>query len=166
MGGSHGGYLTAHLSAKYPEMFCGAILRNPVIDLLSKKNMVMNYSFAYNLGMTVTSDISDWTFGQLGIKIDQLKSRGISEEEMKLFYDRSPSKYAKNVKCPTLLMLGSLDLRVPPSQGRYWAKLLKGNGVECQVLVFPDANHGLETGESERFGLEAILSFLKKIELI
>ena len=36
MGGSHGGYLTALLSAKYPEMFSGAILRNPVIDLPSK----------------------------------------------------------------------------------------------------------------------------------
>lgn len=114
--------------------------------------------------MTVTSDIADWTFGQLGIEIDQLKGREISEEEIKLFQERSPSKYAKNVKCPTLVMLGSLDLRVPPSQGRYWANLLKGNGVDCQVLVFPDANHGLETAESERFGLEAILSFLKKIQ--
>ena len=36
MGGSHGGYLTAHLSAKYPDTFIGAILRNPVIDLPSK----------------------------------------------------------------------------------------------------------------------------------
>lgn len=35
MGGSHGGYLTAHLSAKYPNLFKGAILRNPVIDLSS-----------------------------------------------------------------------------------------------------------------------------------
>lgn len=115
--------------------------------------------------MTVTSDIADWTFGQLGIEVDQLKSRAISEEEMKLFLQRSPSTYAKNVKCPTLVMLGSLDLRVPPSQGRYWANLLKGNGVDCQVFVFPDANHGLETAESERFGLETILSFFQKIEL-
>lgn len=170
MGGSHGGYLTAHLSAKYPEMFCGAILRNPVIDLSS--NTKTCYCYFYHvileclLGMTVTSDISDWTFGQLGIEVDQMRGRGISEEEMKLFLDRSPSKYAWNVKCPTLLMLGSLDLRVPPSQGRYWANLLKGNGVDCQVLVFPDANHGLETAESERFGLEAILSFFKKLELM
>lgn len=36
MGGSHGGYLTAHLSAKYPDLFKGAILINPVIDLPSK----------------------------------------------------------------------------------------------------------------------------------
>lgn len=42
MGGSHGGYLTAHLSAKYPEMFCGAILRNPVIDLSSKTSDFYN----------------------------------------------------------------------------------------------------------------------------
>lgn len=113
--------------------------------------------------MTITSDIADWTFGQLGIEIDQLKSRAISEEEMRLFQERSPSKYAKNVKCSTLVMLGSLDLRVPPSQGRYWSNLLKANEVDCQVLIFPDANHGLETGESERFGLEAILSFFQKI---
>lgn len=37
MGGSHGGYLGAYLSAKYPETFIGAILENPVIDLPSKK---------------------------------------------------------------------------------------------------------------------------------
>ena len=36
MGGSHGGYLAAHLTAKYPNEFRGAILRNPVIDLPSK----------------------------------------------------------------------------------------------------------------------------------
>ena len=41
MGGSHGGYLAAHLSAKYPESFIGAILRNPVIDLPSKINFII-----------------------------------------------------------------------------------------------------------------------------
>lgn len=117
------------------------------------------------VGMTVTSDISDWTFGQLGINFELTKARGIDENELKLFLERSPSTYAKQVKCPTLVMLGALDLRVPPSQGRYWANLLKGNGVDCEVLIFPDANHGLETAESERFGLDAILNFLKKIGL-
>lgn len=39
MGGSHGGYLAAYLSAKYPETFIGAILRNPVIDLPSTKHL-------------------------------------------------------------------------------------------------------------------------------
>lgn len=115
--------------------------------------------------MAVTSDISDWTFGQLGINFDQLMARCISEDEMKLFRDRSPSTYANQVKCPTLVMLGAMDLRVPPSQGRYWANLLRGNGVNCEVMLFPDANHSLETADSERFGLEAILNFLQKIGL-
>ena len=115
--------------------------------------------------MTITSDISDWTFGQLGINFDQINGRGISQEELKLFHERSPSTYASQVKCPTLVMLGALDLRVPPSQGRYWANLLKGNGVDCKVILFPDANHGLETGDSERFGLEIILNFLQKLGL-
>ena len=113
--------------------------------------------------MTVTSDISDWTFGQLGLNYDQLKTRGISAEEMKLFQERSPSNFARSVKCKTLVMLGAIDLRVPPSQGKYWASLLRGNGVDCQVLWFPDANHGLETAESEKFGLEAILTFLQNL---
>ena len=113
--------------------------------------------------MTVTSDIADWTFGQLGLNYDQIKTRGITCDEMKLFQERSPSTYANAVKCKTLVMLGAMDLRVPPSQGKYWASLLKGNGVDCQVVWFPDANHGLETAESERFGLEAILNFLQNL---
>lgn len=117
----------------------------------------------HNLGMTVTSDIADWTFGQLGIEVDQLKTRAINDKEMELFLERSPSKYAQQVTCPTLIMLGAMDSRVPPSQGRYWANLLKSNGVNCKVYIFPDANHGLETGESERYGLEAILGFFKEI---
>ncbi len=84
---------------------------------------------------------------------------------MKLFHERSPSTYAKQVKCPTLVMLGAMDLRVPPSQGRYWANLLRGNGVDCELMSFPDANHGLETADSERYGFEAILNFLKKVGL-
>ena len=48
------------------------------------------------------------------------------------------------------------------AQGKYWANLLKANGVDCQVFLFPDANHGLETAESKRFGLLAIINFLQE----
>lgn len=44
-GGSHGGFLSAHLSSRWPESFDAAILSNPVIDLIS--------CFS-------TSDIPDW----------------------------------------------------------------------------------------------------------
>lgn len=44
-GGSHGGFIGAHLSARYPEEFDAVVLRNPVIDLAGEFN---------------SSDIPDW----------------------------------------------------------------------------------------------------------
>jgi acylaminoacyl-peptidase len=108
----------------------------------------------------VTSDITDWVFGQLNLGFDQLEQRMYTAEEMQLLRDRSPSAYASQVRCRTLLLLGALDLRVPPSQGLLWANLLRSNHVPCTTYMYPDANHGLETPNSELFGLIAILEFL------
>ena len=35
VGGSHGGFLTAHMSARYPDVYKVAALRNPVINIPS-----------------------------------------------------------------------------------------------------------------------------------
>lgn len=45
LGGSHSGFIGAHLGARYPEEFDAIDIRNPVIDLPS---------------MFATSDIPDW----------------------------------------------------------------------------------------------------------
>lgn len=45
VGGSHGGFLVAHLSAHYPDMYKAVVARNPIIDVAS---------------MAITSDIPDW----------------------------------------------------------------------------------------------------------
>ena len=110
----------------------------------------------------MTSDIADWTFGQLGLPYDQLRCRCPTADELVLMRERSPSNYSKSVKCPSLIMLGAQDLRVQHSQGLYWSNLLKSTGVITQVMLFPDANHGLETADSEKFGFLAIVDFLYK----
>lgn len=112
--------------------------------------------------MLVTSDITDWVFGQLGLSFDQLRIRCPSPEELVLMRERSPSSYYKSVKCPSLILLGAQDLRVHHSQGLYWSNLLRSNGVKVEVLLFPDANHGLETAESEKFGFLSIIDFISK----
>lgn len=46
MGGSHGGWITAHLTSKWPSAFDAAVMRNPVVDLPS---------------MLYATDIPDWS---------------------------------------------------------------------------------------------------------
>lgn len=45
MGGSHGGFIAAHLSARHPDEYDAVVMRNPVVDLPS---------------MLYASDIPDW----------------------------------------------------------------------------------------------------------
>ena len=44
----------------------------------------------------------------------------------------SPIIHVNNVKAPTLLCIGSSDLRVPPSQGKLWFQRLKANDVRTK----------------------------------
>lgn len=146
MGGSHGGYICAFLCGLYPERFAGCILRNPVVDLSA---------------MVYASDIDDWAFGQMGLPYDLQHPRPASEEELRVLQRHSPSSLVQNVKTPTLVMVGEKDLRVPPFQGQRWHQWLVANGVQSRLLVFPDANHALDTATSEKLGLIAILEFLQ-----
>lgn len=50
--GSHGGYIAAHLSARYPKFYNAVVLRNPVVDLPS---------------MLSRTDIPDWFVSSLFI---------------------------------------------------------------------------------------------------
>lgn len=116
--------------------------------------------------MTWTTDITDWTFGQLGLDFDPLRHRIWSEAELALMRSKSPSACAHQASVPTLLLLGGCDLRVSPSQGRLWANLLKANGTRCDTYVFPDANHSLETPDSDRFSMLLMLDFLKSLNIL
>lgn len=44
-GGSHGGFLSLHLSGQHPTLYCTAVSLNPVVDIAA---------------MQITSDIPDW----------------------------------------------------------------------------------------------------------
>lgn len=69
-------------------------------------------------------------------------------EKFDLFWDRSPLKYAKNVKTPTLILHSDNDFRVPIEQGEQWFRALKHYGVTTEIVFFPRENHNLtRTGE-------------------
>lgn len=49
----------------------------------------------------------------------------------------------KNVKCPTLLVIGAADARVPPEQSYYYYNTLKSLGVNTKMYNYPDSGHSL-----------------------
>jgi dipeptidyl aminopeptidase/acylaminoacyl peptidase len=69
-------------------------------------------------------------------------------EKTDLYWDRSPLKYAKNVKTPTLVLHSDNDFRVPIEQGEQWFRALRHFGVASEIVFFPRENHNLtRTGE-------------------
>ncbi len=69
-------------------------------------------------------------------------------EKFDLYWDRSPLKYVKNVKTPTLVLHSDNDYRVPIEQGEQWFRALRHFGVPSEIVFFPRENHNLtRTGE-------------------
>jgi dipeptidyl aminopeptidase/acylaminoacyl peptidase len=69
-------------------------------------------------------------------------------ERFDLYWDRSPLKYAKNVKTPILILHSDNDYRVPLEQGEQWFRAMQHYGVTSEMVIFPRENHNLtRTGE-------------------
>lgn len=58
-----------------------------------------------------------------------------TEIVLKMF-DRSPVRHADKVKAPTLIAVGTRDLRSPLSQGKLWYNRLIANNVKTRYVSF------------------------------
>src|SRR5258706_13269857 len=65
-----------------------------------------------------------------------------SWEATDLYWDRSPMKYVKNVKTPTMILHGQVDTRVPIAQAQEFYRALKERDVPVEFVVYPRENHG------------------------
>jgi dipeptidyl aminopeptidase/acylaminoacyl peptidase len=63
-------------------------------------------------------------------------------EKPEQWLKQSPLMYVGNVKTPTLLMTGVLDMRTPMSQTEEYYAALKLRGVPSRLLRFEDEYHG------------------------
>jgi len=125
LGGSHGGFLGAHLSAQRAGLFRAAVLRNPVVNVAT---------------MCGATDIPDWCYAECGVAEP---SAALSSDIMMRMLLRSPIVHYQNVRAPTLLQLGENDKRVPPQQGLEWQRALRSIGTTCDVSWYPNSAHAL-----------------------
>ena len=135
-GGSHGGFLAGHMISKYSDLFKVAAMRNPVTNVAS---------------LVACSDIPDWCYVEgLGAgTYDWTTIRPPRKNEIDSMYSISPIANMQNVKAPTLIALGMIDRRVPPSQGLEYYYALRSKGVSTKLLVYKDDDHAIDSPVSE-----------------
>jgi dipeptidyl aminopeptidase/acylaminoacyl peptidase len=122
-GGSYGGFMTNWIVG-HTNVFKAAVTLRSVSDFISDEGTRDGaYGHAPDFG------------GDLFEKFD-------------LYWDRSPLKYARNVKTPILVLHSDNDYRVPLEQGEQWFRALQHFGVTSELVIFPRENHNLtRTGE-------------------
>ncbi len=77
-------------------------------------------------------------------------------QKFDLYWDRSPLKYASNVKTPTLILHSDNDFRVPIEQGEQWFRALKHFGVTTEIVMFPRENHNLTRSGEPKHLVESL----------
>ena len=118
MGGSFGGYMTNWIIGQN-DVFSAAV---------SERGLSNLYSF---YGTTDEQFFPEW---------DLL---GTPYENPDLYLKLSPLSHARNMKTPTLIIHGENDYRVPIEQAEQLFTALKKQGVDTELVRFPDEGHGL-----------------------
>ena len=116
-GVSGGGVLSSWIIG-HTNRFAAAAVRAPVIDWIS---------FAGN------TDITAWGY---------YRFRTPFWEDAGKWLRHSPLMYVQNVRTPTLLMTGELDLRTPMGQTEEYYQALKTLGVPVTMVRFNEEYHG------------------------
>ena len=156
---------------RYPDVFSAAVLRNPVISV----------------GEISSSDIRDWYFSEFGIEYPLSSSSPdidhtttpppttsalpplVSPEIYANLLSASPISHVDSIKIPVLLLVGSVDRRVAPSQGgdfyhalkaRYASAGNEGGDRRVEMLIFEGEGHPLDGVEASKVSFEVTKKWL------
>jgi dipeptidyl aminopeptidase/acylaminoacyl peptidase len=97
--------------------------------------------------------LSDWTsyYGENDIDEWMIPFFGASVYDDPAVYAKSePIRFVKNVKTPTLILVGDRDGEVPAPQSFEWWHALKTLGVPNQFVVYPNEGHAISKPEHQK----------------
>ncbi|HMJ26881.1 MAG TPA: S9 family peptidase, partial [Pyrinomonadaceae bacterium] len=83
-------------------------------------------------------------------------------DAQELYWDRSPMKYIRNVKTPTMIMHGQVDTRVPIAQAQEFYMALKEMNVPVEFVVYPRENHGFTEPRHQMDRVRRYVKFFAK----
>jgi dipeptidyl aminopeptidase/acylaminoacyl peptidase len=81
------------------------------------------------------------------------------ETYQKLSY---PFLHADRIKTPTLFLCGEKDFNVPVSGSEQMYQALRSLGIETQLVIYPNENHGISRPSYQRDRYERYLSWYEK----
>lgn len=76
--------------------------------------------------------------------------------------DHSPLVHVTADDAPALVIMGGKDELVPAEHGGWIAEAFKAQKVEHQLIIFPDAGHGLEGDENRATAVNETVNWFKK----
>ena len=117
LGASYGGYMVNWIAGNWNDGFKCLVNHNGVFDTRSMGAVTEELWF------------TEWEFGG---------SLASNPEGYEAF---NPSRHIQNWKTPMLVVAGQNDFRVPLDQSLSTFHVLQRQGIESQLLYFPDENH-------------------------
>ena len=124
-GGSAGGIMTAWIVGKTNRFKAAAVIK-PVMNWISKTLVADNYFYYANS-----------------------RYKGQPWENFEEYWKFSPISLVGNIETPTMVMVGTYDLRTPPSEAKQLYHALKIRKIETVYVEIPEAYHGIANKPSQ-----------------
>ena len=138
-GGSYGGYMVLAGLTFYPELWAAGVDIVGISSLVTFLQNTSAYRRAYR----------EREYGRLA-------------EDRAVLEAASPLPIIDRVRAPLLVIHGANDPRVPLSEAEQVVAAVRGNGIECQLLVYPDEGHGLAKRANQLDAYPQVLDFLAR----
>jgi dipeptidyl aminopeptidase/acylaminoacyl peptidase len=79
------------------------------------------------------------------------------------YVHRSPLSHLSQIRCPFLLLQGTIDRVVPPNQAQTMYEHVKDRGIPVGLVLFEGEGHGWKKAENIARSLRLELSFYGQI---